>query len=564
MGIFQQFPYSNFHEFNLDQIIKIMREMQDEWENTKSEWASYKDFIDNYFANLDLSEETYQVILRMAGNGELNDVIDPTVVAAVAEWLQNNIGPTTPAIDKSLKVAGAGADSEIVGNYVFPTEYNSNYDVYVEPDPAQGYWDSGVWTPNASWRGTRTMIPVKPGQLWFANVECRASCEDIDKTHVTTITLRTIASLPGGFKLTVIPANTYYIGVYTNDTSITEIRLTKLNSANLENIEYPYISPEYLLISNAFVTGEGTINANNNFNSIVTAGLPAGSKFYVNNNASINCVCMNNAGSALTPTKVFDPYSNGNIYTIPAGTCITYFCIYKARVDETGTKNVDYVSKITQSKKILTIGDSITWLDGVSQGGIPIIAGYQKELRQLGYEVDKRGFSGHPFTAGVNTGDPTACLYNDVVTDQLDVANYEYIIVEGGLNDMLYSAPIGTPPDTYTDTGYTGTTMCGAISAILEYIRDNNSDAKILLVVPPKSEAVTRPYTTAKSYNAAIKECGQFWSCAMVDWFEDMNVSPDHNFNTYFYDVTHPNIAGLRMMGKLVANKIRTLYDHIA
>ena len=47
MGIFQQFPYSNFHEMNLDQIIKIMRQMQDEWEDVKTEWASYKDFIDN-------------------------------------------------------------------------------------------------------------------------------------------------------------------------------------------------------------------------------------------------------------------------------------------------------------------------------------------------------------------------------------------------------------------------------------------------------------------------------------------------------------------------------------
>ena len=52
MGIFQQFPYTNFHEMNLDQIIKIMREMQDEWEATKAEWASYKEFIDNYFNNL--------------------------------------------------------------------------------------------------------------------------------------------------------------------------------------------------------------------------------------------------------------------------------------------------------------------------------------------------------------------------------------------------------------------------------------------------------------------------------------------------------------------------------
>jgi hypothetical protein len=40
---------------NMDSIIKIMREMEDEWSETKTEWGNYKDFIDNYFANLDVS-----------------------------------------------------------------------------------------------------------------------------------------------------------------------------------------------------------------------------------------------------------------------------------------------------------------------------------------------------------------------------------------------------------------------------------------------------------------------------------------------------------------------------
>ena len=81
MGIFQQFPYSNFHEMNLDQIIKIMREMQDEWTNTKSEWASYKEFIDNYFANLDVSEEVLEAMRVFASDGTLNTILDPTIAA---------------------------------------------------------------------------------------------------------------------------------------------------------------------------------------------------------------------------------------------------------------------------------------------------------------------------------------------------------------------------------------------------------------------------------------------------------------------------------------------------
>ena len=118
MGIFQQFPYSNFHEMNLDEIIKIMRQMQDEWAATSTEWASYKDFIDNYFANLDVSDEVLETMRVFAADGTLNSILDPVISADVSAWLLANIGPTTPAIDTSFSVSGAGADSKTVGDTI--------------------------------------------------------------------------------------------------------------------------------------------------------------------------------------------------------------------------------------------------------------------------------------------------------------------------------------------------------------------------------------------------------------------------------------------------------------
>lgn len=116
MGIFQQFPYSNFHEMNLDQIIKIMREMQDEWENTKTEWASYKEFIDNYFENLDVSDEIRTVLYAMAADGTLNNISNPIIIQTVTDWLAAHVlTPTTPALDKTLLLANAAAESESVG-----------------------------------------------------------------------------------------------------------------------------------------------------------------------------------------------------------------------------------------------------------------------------------------------------------------------------------------------------------------------------------------------------------------------------------------------------------------
>ncbi len=140
MGIFQQFPYSNFHEFNLDQIIKIMREMQDEWTATKAEWASYKEFIDNYFANLDLDEETEKALRVLISDGTLSPVIDPVIIDAVTEWLAEHITqPTTPVVDTSLSIAGAAADAKTVGDLI------SGYD-----DTARLIWTAGkFWYDNS-------------------------------------------------------------------------------------------------------------------------------------------------------------------------------------------------------------------------------------------------------------------------------------------------------------------------------------------------------------------------------------------------------------------------------
>lgn len=115
MGIFQQFPYTNFHELNLDQIIKLVAEMEKEWTDTKTEWASYKDFIDNYFNNLDVSDEVMQALRTMADDGSLNVIMDPVIVDAVHDWLIHNITPTTPIIDATLTIPDEAADAYVTG-----------------------------------------------------------------------------------------------------------------------------------------------------------------------------------------------------------------------------------------------------------------------------------------------------------------------------------------------------------------------------------------------------------------------------------------------------------------
>ena len=118
MGVFRQFPYSNFHEMNMDEILKIVKNLSEEWETTKNEWSSYKDFIDNYFENLDVSEEVLEALQAMASTGELNNIIDPVIANETTAWLTEHISPTSPAIDNSLTISGAGADAKFTGDLI--------------------------------------------------------------------------------------------------------------------------------------------------------------------------------------------------------------------------------------------------------------------------------------------------------------------------------------------------------------------------------------------------------------------------------------------------------------
>ena len=87
MGVFRQFPYSNFHEMNMDEIIKIVKNMLEEWaqyhaewdawmEEINDDWSNYQevmneawqdmqDFINNYFDNLDVQVEIKNKIISM-------------------------------------------------------------------------------------------------------------------------------------------------------------------------------------------------------------------------------------------------------------------------------------------------------------------------------------------------------------------------------------------------------------------------------------------------------------------------------------------------------------------
>ena len=97
MGIFRQFPYSNFHEMNMDEIIKIVKDLADDWAEYNRKWgqlyddtaAALQDFIDyytNYFATLDLQDEVNNRIDAMLESGEFQAIVNSYLQPFIEEF----------------------------------------------------------------------------------------------------------------------------------------------------------------------------------------------------------------------------------------------------------------------------------------------------------------------------------------------------------------------------------------------------------------------------------------------------------------------------------------------
>lgn len=80
----------------------------------------YTEFTDNYFNNLDVQEEINNKLDVMAGDGTLSNLLGPIVAltapSIVTDWLNSHVTPTSPLIDNSLTISGAGADAKVTGD----------------------------------------------------------------------------------------------------------------------------------------------------------------------------------------------------------------------------------------------------------------------------------------------------------------------------------------------------------------------------------------------------------------------------------------------------------------
>lgn len=253
MGLFEHFPYTNFHELNLTWFLDTFRELLTEWEEQKQEFADLKEaweamrtWITEYFDNLDVQEEINNKLDEMARSGALSILLEPYIPSLVTDWLNANIEPTSPPVDKTFTIEGAAADSEAVGflQDILVRNTIGGYGLFDCNARHTGYILklTGRSTPSDNWYYS-DFLKADMDSIVFTcptsddNVVLSAVCAvafytstDPD-TYISAATVSVISGSAGGYRWfsANVPANAEYFRVSVFRSAAADYKFIKIN-----------------------------------------------------------------------------------------------------------------------------------------------------------------------------------------------------------------------------------------------------------------------------------------------------------------------------------------------
>lgn len=126
MGFFDEYPYTNWHNVNLDWVLERVKEWgqtvdanNQAFQNLEAANASFKAYVENYLQDLDVQDAINIKLDEMLSTGVLAEYLQPYVSETVTDWLEEHITqPEEVVIDSSLTVAGAAADAKATGDAI--------------------------------------------------------------------------------------------------------------------------------------------------------------------------------------------------------------------------------------------------------------------------------------------------------------------------------------------------------------------------------------------------------------------------------------------------------------
>ena len=175
---------------------------------------------------------------------------------------------------------------------------------------------------------------------------------------------------------------------------------------------------------------------------------------------------------------------------------------------------------------------------------------------------------------GVDGASLSTCRPNNRIVNQLkDILNkrakYTFLVLHGGTNDGMDSAPIGEMSDSFNVADFDTTTFAGGLEELFyyakQYQKQVNPDVYIGYIINFKIEATSwGPLMTTRGmapYYALAKKICNKWGVPYLDLFSDSEFCKafKHTDKKLVPDGVHPSSAGYDILYPFIADFMRQL-----
>lgn len=211
-----------------------------------------------------------------------------------------------------------------------------------------------------------------------------------------------------------------------------------------------------------------------------------------------------------------------------------------------------------KGKTVAFLGDSITEGAAASE---PQNVYHQVAARKLGFTALNCGVGGTRIARQLHpSADPSYDRDFNLRADELPL-NAAFLVVLGGTNDFGHGdAPFGAPED------HTVYTFYGACNSLWEKLAARFGAGNILVVLPlhrtdeesPLGEGnKTCPGRTLSAYAVAIGQTARAHGLRVLDLRGESALDVRGEGAPLFADNVHPNDAGHRLLGEMIAEAMR-------
>lgn len=602
MGLFEHWPYVNFHDLNLDWIIK---EFPKVYASRDEAQASAEASADSASASqlsadaaLESQEAARQSELNAAQSADdaagseasaknyADNIADP-VSGLVTGWLNDHVTPTTPIVDDTLTIQGAAADAKVTGDKF--TESTNTFndlkniienDIGINVDEFT-YWENymvsatnGTLYSNTNYVCMKQPIAVNPGDIisfeniptgrtnfvviyYSAVTDMGGDFVSSDNSTLSTATSAELTVPAGaaylrftvGFANATDAADVSPVSVYVNLSTTVKEQLNELTT-DVDNITSLYDTVKTpltgTLLSNKFIESNGSIVDINGYQLLKVSVTP-GTKYFVTAQAYSGKYYF------IYHDENDELITGGYKSTSPGTTTITDYettapqnaaWIY---VDSEISANVQAVNIVSgyalpkkwKNLKWCAFGDSLTEVNSKTT-----IRYYDYVAEKTGISVTNMGAGGTGYINGQASNRAFYQRISNVPTDS------DVVTIFGSGNDLSYIAKLGTPTDTGTST------ICGCINTTIDNLYAILPTVQLGIVTPTPWETSdpADPNNSMTKYADAIKQICYNRGIPCLDLYHCSNMRPwDATYRTLCYSKdegggTHPDETGHKIM----------------